>query len=148
VVLAGVFAFGKHAQIGQPVVVLVAVDVMDFFIGSEAAAEFSGNDKPVFIDPAPVVCHRQEGAVERHHDGTVAIGLDMETAAPSWMALAARPAVGLGGHSMFRSARMAAKAYRLALSDLDGANLAAVQACPILVSCHIDILPYRVMPVA
>ena len=67
VVLVAVLAPGYEAQIEQPVVLLVGVEMMDEFGGQETSAETLGNDKTVLIDPSPVVRHRQVRTVQRDY---------------------------------------------------------------------------------
>jgi hypothetical protein len=65
VVFVAVLGPGNEAQIEQPIVLFVSVDVVDKFGRQEASSETLGDDEAVFIDPAPLVCHRQVRTVQR-----------------------------------------------------------------------------------
>ncbi len=66
VVLAGMVAIGTHAQIRQPVVVLVSGEMVDLFAGVKAPTEALCDDKTVLIDAPSLVGHWQIHAVERN----------------------------------------------------------------------------------
>jgi len=55
--LSGVLALEKDAQIRQPIVALVSVEVVDFLVASEASSETLSDDKAMLIDASPVVGH-------------------------------------------------------------------------------------------
>ena len=57
------FAPTKELQIGQPIVLLVAVDMVDKFPWFKASSEALSDDKPVLIYAPPLVCHWQIWAV-------------------------------------------------------------------------------------
>ena len=98
-VLVAVLAPGYEAQIEQPVVLFVGVGMVDDLARGEASAETLGDDETVFIDPSPLVRHRQVGAVQRHHYRAVAIGLDVNPTPPT---VAGETMVGVVGGAEYK----------------------------------------------
>lgn len=142
VMFSGVFTLGKEAQVRQPVIVLVCVDVVDFFVWAEATSNAFGDNEAVFIHPPPFVRHWQERAVERYHHLPIPTGRHMASTLPPWVLFAAGPTLRLARNTMLGTARVTAKAYRLPAAQLHSADLAAVQTGSFFVSRHVDILPH------
>jgi hypothetical protein len=56
---SAVLASPKELQIGQSIVLFVAVDMVDKLSTFKASAETLGDNKAVFINSPSLVCHRK-----------------------------------------------------------------------------------------
>lgn len=121
-----VLAPRNELQVGQPIVELIPIGVVDKLSGLETAPKALRDDEAVLIDPPSLVGHRQERRVQRHHDLCVAIGRNVPPTLPAGMIFSAAPTRRVLG-TMLGSARMAALALRLAVSQKDLALLAATE---------------------